>query len=30
MVIVGGGDDKLGVGYLKIVLGQGDFPFFPF
>jgi len=30
LVIVGGGDNKLGAEYLKIVLGQGNFPFFLF
>ena len=30
LVIVGGGGNKLGAEYLKIVLGQGNFPCFPF
>ena len=30
LVIVGGADNKLGAEYLKIVLGQGNFPCFPF
>jgi hypothetical protein len=30
VVLVGGGDNKLCAEYLKIVLGQGNFPCFPF
>jgi hypothetical protein len=30
LVIVGGGGNKLGAEYLQIVLGQGNFPRFPF
>jgi hypothetical protein len=29
LVNVGGGDNKLGAEYLKVVLGQGNFPCFP-